>query len=443
MKSRLAAKLFQNAFRWRASQNNSGPIVKQKRREWALCALLDFTATDNATSAEDIDPPQRPKIELSKPVAELWSKTVKEVGLFGKDKKNIAKLVKEAEKKEAAAKEVLRTNEEQSQKARSQIEEIKTCEAVKTQLQGQLKQAEDSLASAQAHQIGLGEKCDFTQKDICDLVNEQGCLVGKAGCDPKVVHREVHDLRRKIKDLEDEISKKERKISSLTNKVLGKQGGTLESVISEYRTRVKRNISAVQQKHALVETCRNLAFVITPDPDSGTTTDNGGHKRAANADNYVPTQENNYNFSEFCKTYQRVVRFLISPTARSEIQRSAGGIRIQVTLDGKECSGSNAGLMKLLALDFAVLVRSMEAPVFLPGLLIHDSPRQQDVTNDEYWRLFRLAHALEQKDRGEKLFQYVIISPSPPPEDLSDDHVVLKLGLSQQWNDALLFRSRF
>jgi hypothetical protein len=76
--------------------------------------------------------------------------------------------------------------------------------------------------------------------------------------------------------------------------------------------------------------------------------------------------------------------------------------------------------------------------------LIHDSPRQQDVTNDEYWRLFRLAHALEQKHRGEKLFQYVITSPSPPPKELSDgDHVVLKLGLSQQGNDALLFRSRF
>jgi hypothetical protein len=431
---------FLNAFRWRASHNNSGPIVKQRRREWALCALLDFTAADTAASAGDLDRPQRTKVALHKQVAELWSETVKKVGLFKKDKANIAKLVEQANAKEAADQTILTAAQERLKKAQSQVAEISTCEVVKAQLEVQLNQAKQSLAAVRAHQIGLGEKCLLTDKGICDLVNEQGCLVGKAGCDPNVVKREVRDLESTIKILETDISKNKKRIDSLTKKLVGKDRGAIENRIAVYESQVKIDISNLQRSQTMAERSRNLALIIPPDQESGKSV----RKNAENTQDSEPTQTNNDNFKAFCATYQKVVAYLISPTARSVIKRSSKGIGIQVKQDGTEYSGSSVGLMKLLALDFAVLVRSIESPVFLPGLLIHDSPRQQDMTNDEYWRLFRLARLLEQKQREQKFFQYVITTPSPPPPELcDDDHVVLKLGLSQSRTDGLLFRSRF
>jgi hypothetical protein len=75
--------------------------------------------------------------------------------------------------------------------------------------------------------------------------------------------------------------------------------------------------------------------------------------------------------------------------------------------------------------------------------LIHDEPRQQDMTDEEYWRLFKLARKLENLCSGKPLFQYFITTASPPPIDERDDEfVVLKLDPGLPYDEGLLFKSR-
>jgi hypothetical protein len=111
---------------------------------------------------------------------------------------------------------------------------------------------------------------------------------------------------------------------------------------------------------------------------------------------------------------------------------------------GGEQSGSGADLMTVLAFDFAVLLRSIEGAAGAPGLLIHDEPRQQDMTDEEYWRLFTLARKLENLCPPESpLFQYFITTASPPPiDERKDECVVLKLDPGLPFDEGLLFKRR-
>jgi hypothetical protein len=65
----------------------------------------------------------------------------------------------------------------------------------------------------------------------------------------------------------------------------------------------------------------------------------------------------------------------------------------------------------------AALAMTIEGRTRLPGFLVHDSPREADLGESIYNRVFEFARKLEGYGPG-PLFQYIITTTTEPPEEL-------------------------
>lgn len=109
------------------------------------------------------------------------------------------------------------------------------------------------------------------------------------------------------------------------------------------------------------------------------------------------------------------------------------GIRLP---DGRAGTSPALRVLETLALDLSALVLACEDRADLPGLLIHDSPREADLARSHYDALYRLATWLEDATNSPG-FQYIVTTTTSPPKSLAFRAV--RLGAIA--NDDLLLRT--
>ncbi|OAI03718.1 hypothetical protein A1353_14315 [Methylomonas methanica] len=100
-------------------------------------------------------------------------------------------------------------------------------------------------------------------------------------------------------------------------------------------------------------------------------------------------------------------------------------------------------VLEVLLGDLACLLDCADPGSAFPGLLIHDCPREADMSPLLYEKLLSLVQHIEQKAYGtEAPFQYIVTTTSPPPSPLRD-MPFLRETLDPSTDDGLLFRRRF
>jgi len=76
-------------------------------------------------------------------------------------------------------------------------------------------------------------------------------------------------------------------------------------------------------------------------------------------------------------------------------------------------------LAKFLVFDLSALALGVTGSGHHPRFLLHDSPREADLTEAIYEELFRAAVELEAGVKeGEAPFQYIVTTTQPPPDEL-------------------------
>lgn len=100
-------------------------------------------------------------------------------------------------------------------------------------------------------------------------------------------------------------------------------------------------------------------------------------------------------------------------------------------------------VLEVLLGDIACMLDSAGLPSSLPGFVIHDCPREADMSIGLYENFFSLIDELEKKAfAGEDPpFQYIVTTTTPPPTDLQEG--VVRLELDPSSNEGLLFGRRF
>jgi hypothetical protein len=84
--------------------------------------------------------------------------------------------------------------------------------------------------------------------------------------------------------------------------------------------------------------------------------------------------------------------------------------------------------LKAIAFDVAAMLMSIEGKASLPAFLLHDSPREADLGQSIYDRIFRFAQSLESV-ASEPPFQYIVTTTSdPPPEFRQAPYLISKLS---------------
>lgn len=101
-------------------------------------------------------------------------------------------------------------------------------------------------------------------------------------------------------------------------------------------------------------------------------------------------------------------------------------------------------VLEVLLGDVVCLLDSANAASALPGLLIHDCPREADMSMGLYEHFLLLMDQLDVETSAGNVqppFQYIVTTTTPPPRDLRDGKVCLTL--EPDLEDGLLFRRRF
>lgn len=100
-------------------------------------------------------------------------------------------------------------------------------------------------------------------------------------------------------------------------------------------------------------------------------------------------------------------------------------------------------VLEVLLGDVACMLDSARPESALPGLFIHDCPREADMSIGLYENFLALVDHLQKTQYAdlELPFQYIVTTTTPPPTELQNDAVCLTLDPS--FDEGLLFGRRF
>ena len=143
----------------------------------------------------------------------------------------------------------------------------------------------------------------------------------------------------------------------------------------------------------------------------------------------------NTNFSTAAR------RVLPSANYDGKVKLEDRELHFQITHGGTMTGEAMETLAVLLADISCLIYNSFSSRSYLPGFLLHDSPREADLGLRLYRGFFRFAAQLQAdfQQLGGCPFQYIITTTTPPPKALiNDTYVALKLDASNE--SGLLFR---
>jgi len=100
-------------------------------------------------------------------------------------------------------------------------------------------------------------------------------------------------------------------------------------------------------------------------------------------------------------------------------------------------------VLEVLLGDLACMLDSVNPGSSFPGLLVHDCPREADMSSGLYENYLLLIENIEREAFGnEAPFQYIVTTTTPPPTNIQK-HPYLREMLDPSVDDGLLFKQRF
>lgn len=118
--------------------------------------------------------------------------------------------------------------------------------------------------------------------------------------------------------------------------------------------------------------------------------------------------------------FNQVINQLVGGESEGTLRLDGHGLHANVLADGDRSTVA-INALKVAAFDIAVMAASVGGRGSLPGFLMHDSPREADLSVDIYERLFLLVRSLEGEVAGSAPFQYIITTTTPPPKRLQQE----------------------
>jgi hypothetical protein len=130
----------------------------------------------------------------------------------------------------------------------------------------------------------------------------------------------------------------------------------------------------------------------------------------------------------FSASFDYVVRAILGDEVTARAEMSGRSLSLVVEEHGERDSAA-IQTVKLLAFDLTALVTGIEGRGSFPRFLIHDGPREADISENVYDRLFIFAQELERCFEDALSFQYIVTTTTPPPGNCAREPI-LRLKLS-------------
>lgn len=127
-------------------------------------------------------------------------------------------------------------------------------------------------------------------------------------------------------------------------------------------------------------------------------------------------QKNEDAVHRLSQRFDAVIRELVPGEIEGAVKIDGNGITLKVSQGGERSTAAIESL-KVVAFDIAALILAVEGIASLPTFLLHDSPREADLGQSIYDRLFHFMRMLEDKAH----FQYIVTTTTEPPDELSQE----------------------
>ncbi len=123
--------------------------------------------------------------------------------------------------------------------------------------------------------------------------------------------------------------------------------------------------------------------------------------------------------SRFSEVYEQLIRAVLGASLSAKADFAGRAIALSVEYNGPLTSAA-IETVKIIAFDIAAMLSSLEGAGFHPRFLIHDGPREADMSAEIYQKFFLFLREMEIAFDGNRApnFQYIITTTEPPPESL-------------------------
>ena len=434
---------FSHVLNWRSSESNSlSPVVNRSAEDKLLVVRAAIRAlSKNEIVAQQQEENQRKKLAGRKSyLGHLeWQ--------LGKSRTNLATALKKhgtvlpgtpidvSLLKKAAADQLSkaltvpeRVSPLDVEKARRERDLAKN-EA--DRIQGELKYLAGQIATVkekrsfiaaelpEAHARLINEKnpvCPICKVRI-DKALAEGCGISTETCDLHSLQMEISQKRARIDELDQEASSLRRKEPTLKAEAANskKTFDELDQALRRLEKLFDASSKSVRAAQRLAEDVDQYEALLA-DYDHARLTagkmEEDLERTRASIAKY--RESSSAAITRLSNWFDIVLREMVPGDVKGSTKLDGNGLKLDVELGGYRSTVAIDSL-KVVTFDLAVLAMSMERSLCFPGILIHDSPREADLSEEIYKRLFLFASKLE-KCAPAPLFQYIITTTTAPPE---------------------------
>lgn len=298
-------------------------------------------------------------------------------------------------------------------------------------LQGQLqtlnvkieeKQKTKSIISSElpeAHARVLNEKnpvCPICKVGI-DKALAEGCGISTETCD-------LHSLQMEISHKREQLSALDQEVLSLRKEepALKAKADDARALFDELDAALRRTEQSLDASSESIRESQKLSEDVQEYEALLAEYDEGQLQAKRNEDALENTRTTIAKYRDDSFTTIRdlsnwfdiVLRELVPGDIKGSAKLDGNGLKLNVELGGYRSTVAIESL-KVVAFDLAVLAMSMEKSLYFPGILLHDSPREADLSEEIYKRLFCFAEKME-KCTSVPLFQYILTTTTAPPK---------------------------
>lgn len=321
----------------------------------------------------------------------------------------------------------LRENEKATENQILQLERAST-ESILLQLaeQGEWCHLFDTKAEA------VAQGCPATNSD-------------RQGIDDPHRERKLRDLRQDLANVRTQIGEESERLTlkqieseRLRNEVQ-KEQARVEKLRGPLRQRIERYALLEEAAKAYGKQSAELHRLI-----------DSGRELKADVDNSLQDRKQadarfRLHLNTITNCFRNVLGDLLGHSVEARIELNAQGI-FPRPANTEGIRGAAIGTSTtVLGFDLACLAASICGVGHHPRFLLHDSPREADMEEPMYHRLFRLVRSLERLF-GERLpsFQYIVTTTTPPPSELAGkDSKFVRMTLDKRRPDGLLLNETF
>ena len=248
-----------------------------------------------------------------------------------------------------------------------------------------------------------------------DRIFEEGCPCSTVDTDLEVV-RERHELAvTEVGTLEAEVLDSKKTLTALDSTVLQAKSAEQDAA-QTFRAADAAEEEALQAStdgDRLLDQLESLKRLVRDHLDCLSQIAEDGETKAERTQRLRILRANSrLVIQKLSNRFDDVLRELFPGEVTGAV--SLDGAELELTVGPGERSTAAIDSWKSVAFDLSALTLACEGAAQLPPWLLHDSPREADLGESIYARLFSFVASLE----GTVQFQYIVTTTTPPPEDM-------------------------